>query len=389
MSVNWRSRIVGHGEEAPDQLLANPANWRIHPKAQQDALAGVLGEIGWVQSVIVNKRTGHLVDGHLRVSLALRDEASSIPVVYVDLSPEEEALVLATIDPLAAMAHTDKHALSELLSSTASSSEVVESLLRKMGKTLEPEIIDNSIAVPAKPIAKLGQIWEVGANRIACGDAFDSTLINSLLQGKTVGAILTDPPYGIDLDTDYNYIAGKTYRKVLNDDRPFDATDLRKRFHKVDEQFWFGANYYRRTLSGNDLDGSWLVWSKHETGSEVTTESLSKMTTAAFELIWSSKKHSQKVFRHFWTNFASARGNDGFERIHPTEKPIALLVEILDAWIKPSAVVFDPFAGSGTTLIAAVKTGRVGLGVELDPAYVDVIIQRLERATGQSARLVD
>lgn len=130
----WKNRIVGHGEESPDQLLANPANWRIHPKAQQDALAGVLGEVGWVQSVIVNRITGHLVDGHLRVSLALRDGASSIPVVYVELSPDEEALVLATIDPIASMAATDTEKLSELLEEVGTSSAEVQMLLSKMAE---------------------------------------------------------------------------------------------------------------------------------------------------------------------------------------------------------------------------------------------------------------
>ncbi len=65
----WRSRIVGSGEETPDQLLANPANWRLHPKAQQAALASILVQVGWVLQVLVNRRTGHVVDGHLRVAL--------------------------------------------------------------------------------------------------------------------------------------------------------------------------------------------------------------------------------------------------------------------------------------------------------------------------------
>jgi hypothetical protein len=111
----WANRIVGHGEEAPEGLLANPANWRLHPKAQQDALAGVLSEVGWVQDIIVNRRSGHVVDGHLRISLALREAARSVPVVYVDLDPAEEALILATLDPLAAMATTDEAKLAELL----------------------------------------------------------------------------------------------------------------------------------------------------------------------------------------------------------------------------------------------------------------------------------
>ncbi len=75
----WRNRIVGTGDEAPDQLLANPKNWRIHPSAQQGALASVLDDVGWVGQVLVNRRTGHLVDGHLRVELALSRQELSVP----------------------------------------------------------------------------------------------------------------------------------------------------------------------------------------------------------------------------------------------------------------------------------------------------------------------
>lgn len=82
----WRNRIVGEGEPAPDQLLANPANWRIHPANQQDALSGVLAEVGWVTRVIVNRATGFVVDGHARVALAISSNQPSVPVTYVDLS---------------------------------------------------------------------------------------------------------------------------------------------------------------------------------------------------------------------------------------------------------------------------------------------------------------
>src|SRR4029077_13983384 len=103
----WRNRITGSGEEAPDQLLANPANWRIHPKTQQDALAGALDAVGWVQQVLVNRRSGFVVDGHARVGVALAGGEPTVPVLYVDLAPDEEALVLATLDPLGAMAGRD------------------------------------------------------------------------------------------------------------------------------------------------------------------------------------------------------------------------------------------------------------------------------------------
>lgn len=111
----FRNRIVGQGTEKPDQLLANPANWRIHPQRQQEALEGSLSQVGWVQQIIVNKVTGHVVDGHARVALALRQDEAEVPVLYVELSEEEERLILATLDPIAAMAGTDREQLGALL----------------------------------------------------------------------------------------------------------------------------------------------------------------------------------------------------------------------------------------------------------------------------------
>ena len=93
----WRSRIVGHAELRPADITTHPLNWRTHPRAQHAALAGVLDEVGWVQQVIVNRRTGRLVDGHLRVEAARRRGEPTIPVLYVDLDESEEALVLATL----------------------------------------------------------------------------------------------------------------------------------------------------------------------------------------------------------------------------------------------------------------------------------------------------
>lgn len=145
---NWQNRIVGSGEEAPDQLLANPANWRIHPQAQQDALAGVLSEVGWVQQVIVNQRTGHLIDGHLRVALAMRRGEPTVPVLYVDLDPHEEALILATLDPLAAMAATDAAKLEELLRDVSTGEAAVQAMLDELAQ--KAEIVPGDVEPPAE-----------------------------------------------------------------------------------------------------------------------------------------------------------------------------------------------------------------------------------------------
>jgi len=129
-----KNRIVGSGEEQLDQIMFNPRNWRIHPLSQQDALKGVLEEVGWVQQVIINKRTGNLIDGHLRCQLAAREGQKTIPVVYVDVSEDEEALVLATLDPIAAMAATDKQKLNELFAGIESENENIQKMIAEVAE---------------------------------------------------------------------------------------------------------------------------------------------------------------------------------------------------------------------------------------------------------------
>ena len=111
----WRNRIVGSGEEDPNQLLANPRNWRIHPLSQQKGLKAVLDRVGIVQRVIVNHVTGFVLDGHMRVALAISEGQPSVPVDYVELDEDEEALVLATFDPLSKMAGADEEQLLAIL----------------------------------------------------------------------------------------------------------------------------------------------------------------------------------------------------------------------------------------------------------------------------------
>ena len=143
----WKSRIVGSGEEAPDHLLAHPSNWRTHGRAQRAALRDILGSVGFVAQVIVNRRTGHLVDGHLRVEEALSHGQPTIPVLYVDLEPDEEALVLASLDPLAAMAGTDDEKLRALLAEVSVDSEALAAMLAELAPAETKESLPRTGAV--------------------------------------------------------------------------------------------------------------------------------------------------------------------------------------------------------------------------------------------------
>ena len=237
--------------------------------------------------------------------------------------------------------------------------------------------------------SKLGDLWQIGEHRILCGDSQDKFNLDKLIGSLKVDCVLTDPPYGINLDTDYSKmppgnensklkITPKKYEKVIDDDKPFDASFLRNYFNNVKEQFWFGADYYFNTLSVNNLDGAWLVWDKRKTDG-----SQDDVLGSSFELCWSNKKHQRRILRHYWVGaFGDAEARN---RFHPTQKPTKLLIEMLEKWTKVNEVVIDCFAGSGSTLVAAARSKRIALGIELDPQYVDVIIDRLEKETGLEA----
>jgi hypothetical protein len=132
--TTWRSRIVETSTADPRSLIANPKNWRKHSKAQADALSGVLGEVGWVQDVIVNRTTGRLVDGHLRVEIAARDNQPTIPVTYVELTEAEEALILATFDPISAMATADAELLRDLLDGVSTGEAAVQQMIADLAE---------------------------------------------------------------------------------------------------------------------------------------------------------------------------------------------------------------------------------------------------------------
>jgi hypothetical protein len=182
----WRNRIVGHGEEAPDQLLANPKNWRIHPKGQQDALAGVLSDVGWVQPVLVNKQTGFVVDGHLRVQMAISHGDKAIPVTYVDLTEAEEAEILATFDPLGAMAAADKEQLDGLLREVQSGEAAVQQMLADLSAQYgldRDNLYSRKIEAP---------VYEPSGSQPAVSDLYDDSKTLALVREIDAAQGLTE-----------------------------------------------------------------------------------------------------------------------------------------------------------------------------------------------------
>jgi len=398
------NRIVGHGEEAVDQLLANPLNYRLHPDNQQHALAGSIDDIGFIRSVTVNRRTGRVVDGHLRVTLAARSGVATLPVEYVDLSEAEEAQALLSLDPIAAMAASDKQKLDELMRAVQSDDERVQTMLAEMaeregldyGKVVPPAEdpcapIDRAEELRQKWGVESGQLWQLGDHRLICGDCADAGAVDRLMAGEKAGAVVTDPPYGMNLDTKMSAKSRpkgewenkpKHYDKVIGDDADYDPEPIFSAWGYCSEIFLWGADYYAEMIPARK-QGSWLVWDKRE-GIEDTKFSLS-----SFELCWSKSKHRRDIIRQRWMGLIGTETQDVRSRVHPTQKPVEVFEWIIQKYTSPGEIVVDPYIGSGTTLIACERLGRKCRGVEISPAYVAVALERWATMTGQMPVLVN
>lgn len=211
----WANSIVRYGEEAPDQLLAFPLNPKIHPQAQQQALAGALGELGWLMPVVCNETTGHILDGHARVGLAISRGEPRVPVAYVRLSPEQEALAVATIDPIGALAGTDRDVLAQLLADVQSGEIGLRALLDDLAVQagIVPEVaddpgpqVDRAAELQEQWGTSSGQLWEIPsmsvpgkAHRLLCGDSLDPIVLERLTADLAVGMVWADPPYGVSI----------------------------------------------------------------------------------------------------------------------------------------------------------------------------------------------
>lgn len=389
--TEWRNRILGSGAEPPDQLLANPANFRIHPKHQQDALAGVLSEVGWVQEVIVNQRTGHLIDGHLRVMLALREGAPFVPCKYVDLSPEEEALILATFDPIAALAVTDNAKLEALLGEVSTGEAAIQAMIDEMAQAagivpgLEPgDGGDDFDTTPAEGPTRtaVGDLWLIdgGKHRLLVGDCTDPANVARLMGGERAKLIYTDPPYGVDYDG-----GTKVREKLAGDASPDIYGDFLPVLNSVvDERaplyLWHADKASMPVLQALLANGwecrAQIIWNKNL----AQFGALTAQYKQKHEPCWYAHRRGVAPYWYGPTNEVTVWDCDRAvtNEYHPTQKPVALAERAMNNSSTHRDIALDLFLGSGATLIAAHRTGRRCYGMEIEPRYADVILRRAE-----------
>ena len=227
-----------------------------------------------------------------------------------------------------------------------------------------PEVSDEP------PVSKLGEVYQLGRHRVMCADSTVKENVELLMNGEKADMVFTDPPYGMDLDTDYSKLpstkaeGNKKYSRVIGDDKEYDPTHVLEQFDYCNEIIMFGADYYADKLPKS---GSWYVWDKR------VEENFDKMIGAGFELAWSKTKHKREIARFNNTLFSGE--SEARDKVHPTQKPTKMIGWFFER-IKGNTVV-DLFLGSGSTMVACHQTGRTCYAAEIDPRYVDVSIKRM------------
>lgn len=196
-----RDRIVELRRVKAGELRPNPRNWRRHPKRQREALRALLSEIGFADAILARELEDgslEIIDGHLRQSMSAE---AILPVLVLDVDEAEADKLLATLDPLAALAIADPEPLRALLASIETSSEEVRMLLAGLATEADVRarlgLVDpDEIPEPSKPRAKPGEVFVLGEHRLACGDARDPTLLGRLMGREAARLLLSDPPWG-------------------------------------------------------------------------------------------------------------------------------------------------------------------------------------------------
>lgn len=256
--------------------------------------------------------------------------------------------------------------------------------------------VDRAAELQQKWQTSLGQLWTIesknarGSHRLLCGDSTKVEDVARVMGGERADFVFADPPYGMDLDVDYDdmFHADKQHRrtgdrfdKVIGDDSDFDPRPVMTLFADAPEQFWWGADYYTDKIP-NLTSGVFVVWDKR--GSETMDEVVGNV----YEMAWSKRKHRKCIARILWSGHHGMQHEDVKSRIHPTQKPVALVQWFLNRWGQGSNIVADPYGGSGVTMVACEQLGRQCRMIELEAKYVAVILQRMSDI-GLTPRLVE
>ncbi len=355
---------------------------------------------GLVDPIIVRRRDRRVLGGHQRLAVARELEMPTVPVVFLDriTNAQADALTILLNNP-AAQGEWDMTKLADLVKGLGPGFDATltgfdDAELKRLWEP-EGERDDGSEVTPDRA-AELGEQWKTArgqsweipsatlpgkAHRILCGDATAAIDVGRLMKREKARLVFTDPPYGMDLDTDFSsmegFAKGRTYARVKGDAAPYDPAHLFAFWGYCREMILWGADYYAERIPERGR-GSWFVWDK-AAGGEGPNDDYEKMFGSNFELAWSRVPHKRALVRVLWKGIFGLAKEDTKRRLHPTQKPTDLARWFLERFSEPGDLIVDAFLGSGSTVVAAERSGRRCYGLELEPSYVAVVLERAKK----------
>lgn len=369
-------------------------NTRKHTDYDVGEIAKSITECGFNDPIGVYGESITIVEGHGRLLAAKKLGMKEVPCIRLDHMTDEQRRKYAILHNKTAELSTfdfDNLALEleDLDFSNFSFDFGIED------EEEETEIVEDEapeVDEDAEPIAKLGDIWQLGRHRLMCGDSTDKATVELLMDGKKADMVFTDPPYGIDVvqgdkiggDKPFGSVGGNNIVKTnkymaIKGDETTDTARLNFEIVKElsENQIIFGGNYFTDFLPPK---ACWCIWDKENTGN-----------FADVEMAWTSFDKGAKLYRWLWNGLCrkGERAVEGKSRVHPTQKPVGLIAEILKDFTKEDDTILDCFGGSGSTLIACEQIDRTCYMIEYEAHYVDVIIKRWETLTGEKAVLIN
>jgi DNA modification methylase len=394
---------------SPHDLKPYEGNTRKHAPDDIDQIKQSIEKDGFNDPIGIWGENNIIVEGHGRQIAALEMGLDKVPCIRLDHMTETQRRDYAIRhNRTAELSGWDFAKLEEEIAALEIEGVDLSGLkfefdaladdVSETAGVVEDEVPES----PEEPKSKHGDIYQLGRHRLMCGDSTSEGDVETLLNGQRMNMVYTDPPYGMNLDTDFSsmknhldfaqekgFVGGKKYDAGIVDEFSPKMVDAVLRIN-ADEVFMWGADYYAELLP-NRNDGAWIVWDKRANGNGDDDEDYQsdKMYGSCFELCWSKRKHKRDIARVKWAGVFGTEQEPEHKRFHPTQKPVKLSSWFIDRFSKEGETVLDLFGGSGSTLIACEQLGRTCYMMELDPHYCDVIIQRWENLTGEKAVLLN
>ncbi len=406
MSISWLADKI---EQWPTgKLLPYARNARTHTDAQVAQIAASIAEFGFTNPILAGS-DGVIVAGHGRLSAAQKLGIPTVPVVVLDhLTPTQRRALVIADNRIAENAGWDEAMLQVELAAlqdedfdlalTGFDADALADLMAGEETTSEGQTDDDAAPeVPETPVSKPGDVWVCGEHRVLCGDATDADAYAMLLGGEVADMVFTDPPYNVNYaNTPKDRMRGKD-RAILNDNLGDGFQEFLLAALTPTLAHCRGAVYV--AMSSSELDtlqsafraagGKWstfIIWAKN-TFTLGHADYQRQFEPILYGWPEGSKRHwcGDRDQGDVW-QIKKPHKND----LHPTMKPVELVERAIRNSSRPGDVVLDTFGGSGTTLIAAEKSGRHARLMELDPKYVDVIVRRWQEfAGGRATRQLD